>query len=42
MKLFLIIALVAVLAAVVIAMQRSGTRITTIEQRRESDEDDRE
>ena len=41
MKLFLVIALIAVLAAVVIAMQRSGTRITTIEHRRESDEDDR-
>src|SRR3546814_5887865 len=40
MKLFLLIALVAVIAAVVIAMQRSGTRITRIERRRESEEDE--
>ena len=42
MKLFLLIALVAVIAAVVIAMQRSGTRITRIERRREGEEDDGE
>ena len=40
MKLFLFIAIVAILAVVVIAMQRSGTRITKIDRRRDSHEDD--
>ena len=41
MKLFLAIAVVAVLAIIVIAMQRGGTRVTTITRRRvEEDEKD--
>lgn len=40
MKLFLVIALVAIVAIVIISMQRSGTRITRIEHRREEEDDD--
>ena len=39
MKLFLLIALVAIVAIVFISMQRSGTRITRIEHRREEDDE---
>ena len=39
MKLFLFIALVAIVAIVIISMQRSGTRITRIDRRREDDDD---
>lgn len=37
MKLLLAIAVIAILAVVVLAMQRGGTRITTIEHRREDE-----
>ena len=37
MKLFLLIAIVAALVLVVLAMLRSGARITTIEGHRETD-----
>ena len=41
MRLFLIIAAVAVLAVIVLAMQRGGTSVTTITRHREkSDEED--
>ena len=40
MKLLIAIAIVAILVALVIAMQRGGTRITTIEHKREREEDD--
>ena len=40
MKLLIAIAIVAILVAIVIAMQRGGTRITTIEHRREDDDAD--
>ena len=39
MKLFLIIAIVALLAVVVIAMQRTGPRITRIDRHVDRDED---
>jgi hypothetical protein len=39
MKLFLIIAIVALLALVVIAMQRTGPRITRIDRHVDRDED---
>ncbi len=39
MKLFLAIAVVAIVAVVVLAMQRGGTRVTTIETRRDRDGD---
>ncbi len=44
MKLFLAIAVVAVFAVIVLAMQRSGPRVTTITRRREviDDEGDRD
>ncbi|HEU5482874.1 MAG TPA: hypothetical protein VFU80_07290 [Sphingomicrobium sp.] len=41
MRLFLLIALVAIIAIVIISMQRSGTRITKID-RRHDDEGDGE
>jgi aerobic-type carbon monoxide dehydrogenase small subunit (CoxS/CutS family) len=40
MRLFLLIALVAVVAVVVLALMRGGTRITTIEHRREERKDE--
>ena len=40
MKFFLLIALVAILAIVIISLQRGGTRITRIEHRREKEDDD--
>ncbi|HET9810291.1 MAG TPA: hypothetical protein VFP53_01175 [Sphingomicrobium sp.] len=40
MKLFLIIAVVALAAIVVLAMRRTGPRITTIDRTRDADEDD--
>ena len=40
MKLFLIIALLAVVAAIAIAMQRGGTSVTTITRHRETEDDD--
>ena len=40
MKLFLFIAVVAILAIVVISMQRGGTRITRIDRTRDRDGDD--
>lgn len=40
MRLFLLLALVAIVAIVLISMQRSGPRITRIERRRDSQEDD--
>ena len=39
MKLFLFVAVVAILAIVVISMQRSGNRITRIDRRSEEDEE---
>ena len=42
MKLFLIIGIIAILVAVILAMQRGGTRVTMIERRREREDDDRE
>ncbi len=39
MKFFLFIALVAIVAIVIISMQRSGTRITRSDHTRERDED---
>jgi hypothetical protein len=41
MKLFLIIAIIAVLAVVVIAMQRTGPRITKIDRHVDRDEEER-
>jgi hypothetical protein len=40
MKFFLLIALVAVVAVVILSLMRSGPRITTIEHRRESEDKD--
>lgn len=40
MTLFLIIAIVAILAIVVLALRRPSARITTIETRRERKDDD--
>jgi aerobic-type carbon monoxide dehydrogenase small subunit (CoxS/CutS family) len=40
MKLFLAIALIALIAVIVLAMQRRGTSVTTIETHREKDDDD--
>ena len=42
MKFFLLIAIVAIIAIVVISMQRSGTWITRIDRRRDEEEDDGE
>jgi Tfp pilus assembly protein FimT len=39
-KLFLIIAIVAILALVALAMARSGPRVTTITRRRDEKDDD--
>ena len=40
MKLFLFIALIAVVVIVVLSLVRGGTRVTTIEHRREREDDD--
>ena len=40
MKLFLAIALIALVAVIVLAMQRRGTSVTTIETHGERDDDD--
>ena len=40
MKLFLAIAVIAVLAIIVLAMQRGGTSVTTITRTREDEADD--
>ena len=40
MKLFLAIAVVALLAVIVLAMLRRGTSVTTIETHREGEEED--
>ena len=40
MKLFLFIALVALVAVIVLSLVRGGTRVTTIEHRREREDDD--
>ena len=42
MKLLLAIAIVAILVVVVLAMQRSGTRITRIERRTEREDENRD
>jgi len=39
MKLFIAIAIVAIIAVVILAMRGSGTRVTTVEHRRVDDED---
>jgi len=40
MKLFLAIALIALVAVIILAMQRRGTSVTTIETHREGEEED--
>lgn len=40
MKLFLVIAIVAVLAIVILSMKRGGTRITRIDRERKRDDED--